>query len=115
MINLHIIIYLVGKVIKGWDIGVATMKRGEVCLLTCAPDYAYGAAGSPPKIPANSTLVFEVELFYWKDEDLTQDGGVIKKCMMKGEGSQKPKEDANVTGFFENYFIIITIKAGFCL
>eukprot|EP00794_Sanderia_malayensis_P018009 gene18009-19810_t len=85
-----------GKVIKGWDIGVATMKKGEACLLTCAPEYAYGAAGSPPKIPANSTLVFEVELFYWKDMDLTNDGGVIKKCLMKGEGTQKPKDDANV-------------------
>ncbi len=31
-----------GEVIKGWDIGVATMKRGEVCVLTCTPEYAYG-------------------------------------------------------------------------
>lgn len=48
--------------IKAWDIGVATMKKGEVCVLTCAPEYAYEAAGSPPKIPPNATLQFEVNI-----------------------------------------------------
>eukprot|EP00795_Rhopilema_esculentum_P011545 gene11545-21774_t len=86
-----------GSVIKGWDVGVATMKKGEVCVLTCAPDYAYGSAGSPPKIPANATLRFEVELFYWKDEDITGDGGVIKKVLLKGEGFKMPKDEACVT------------------
>lgn len=51
------------EVIQAWDIGVATMKRGEVALLTCAPDRAYGKAGSPPSIPPNSTLKFEVNSF----------------------------------------------------
>ena len=46
--------------IKAWDIGVATMRVGEVSQLVCKPEYAYGAAGSPPKIPPNATLVFEV-------------------------------------------------------
>ncbi len=49
-----------GGVIKGWDIGVATMKKGEKAVLTCKSEYAYGAAGSPPKIPADATLNFEV-------------------------------------------------------
>lgn len=48
------------QVIKAWDIGISTMKKGEVAILTCAPQYAYGEAGSPPKIPPNSTLKFEV-------------------------------------------------------
>jgi len=50
---------LLGQVIKAWDIGVATMKKGEVCYLLCKPEYAYGAAGSAPKIPSNATLFFE--------------------------------------------------------
>lgn len=50
---------LPGQVIKAWDIGVATMKKGEVCSLLCKPEYAYGAAGSAPKIPSNATLFFE--------------------------------------------------------
>ncbi|XP_061409019.1 peptidyl-prolyl cis-trans isomerase FKBP5-like [Lethenteron reissneri] len=86
------------QVIKAWDIGVATMKRGELCQLTCAAEYAYGAVGSPPKIPANSTLIFEVELFDWKGEDLTEeeDGGIIRRIHCKGEGYSKPNEGSTV-------------------
>ncbi|XP_010922289.1 peptidyl-prolyl cis-trans isomerase FKBP20-1 [Elaeis guineensis] len=51
-----------GSVIKAWDIAVRTMKVGEVAKITCKPDYAYGSAGSPPDIPPNATLIFEVEL-----------------------------------------------------
>lgn len=53
---------MLGQVIKAWDIGVSTMKRGEICHLLCRPEYAYGSAGSVPKIPSNATLFFEVSL-----------------------------------------------------
>ncbi|ESW35416.1 hypothetical protein PHAVU_001G233400 [Phaseolus vulgaris] len=51
-----------GNVIKAWEIAVKTMKVGEVAKITCKPEYAYGSAGSPPDIPPEATLVFEVEL-----------------------------------------------------
>ena len=41
------------------------MKKGEKCLLTCKPEYAYGSRGIGP-IPGNSTLEFEVELIGWE-------------------------------------------------
>lgn len=82
-----------GQVIRGWDEGFASMKVGEKAMLTIRDDYGYGPSGSPPKIPANATLNFEVELLGFKEKEkekweYSDEERREKAAKMKEEGTK---------------------------
>ena len=86
-----------GSVIKGWDEGVKTMKRGEIAEFKFSADYGYGARGAPPKIPANANLNFEIELINFKETEkpkweLDPPEKIAKAQKLKDEGVALFKE-----------------------
>ena len=86
-----------GSVIKGWDEGVKTMKRGEIAEFKLSADYGYGARGAPPKIPANANLNFEIELINFKETEkpkweLDPPEKIAKAQKLKDEGVALFKE-----------------------
>ncbi|XP_059660064.1 peptidyl-prolyl cis-trans isomerase FKBP62 [Cornus florida] len=91
-----------GQVIKGWDLGIKTMKKGENAIFTIPPELAYGEAGSPPTIPSNATLQFDVELLSWVSvKDICKDGGIFKKILTIGDKWENPKDLDEVLVKFE--------------
>jgi len=91
-----------GSVIKGWDIGIASMLVGERAILRCTAEYAYGEKGSPPKIPENATLDFVVQLneieqykAVWGTKDA--DESIWKKTIKEVEGWDTAEDLWDVT------------------
>jgi len=75
------------------------MKKGERAIFKIPPNLAYGEEGSPPLVPPNATLIYDIELLTWSTiRDLTGDGGIMKKLTREGEGWATPREADEVLG-----------------
>lgn len=89
------------RVIKGWEIAVKTMCKGEQAEFRISPEYAYGEKGFPPKIPGNSTLIFEVELVNIHEKIKTKWEMDLKE---KIEQSAKIKDEGVALFKEKNYY-----------
>jgi peptidylprolyl isomerase len=73
------------------------MKVGEKAILEIAPEYGYGAMGSPPKIPGNATLLFEVELLGFQEKvkekwEMSDEERATLAAKLKEEGTEAFKK-----------------------
>eukprot|EP00931_Biecheleriopsis_adriatica_P073425 TRINITY_DN47709_c0_g1_i1.p1 TRINITY_DN47709_c0_g1~~TRINITY_DN47709_c0_g1_i1.p1 ORF type:complete len:663 (+),score=182.51 TRINITY_DN47709_c0_g1_i1:44-2032(+) len=86
-----------GQLVQGLDLGIATMKKGEVVKFTLQPELGYGEAGKLPEVPPDATLVYTVTLVSFVSKlDLFGDEGVIKSLLEEGSGFERPKKQAEV-------------------
>ena len=74
--------------IAGWECAIPTMREGEIARLRCEPAYAFGPAGSPPKIPPNATIECTLELLSWVDKTAKW-----SRLADQYTGSDVPEED----------------------
>ncbi|KAL5577612.1 hypothetical protein UlMin_019311 [Ulmus minor] len=82
------------QVVEGLDRAVLTMKKGEVALLSIAPEYAFGSSESRHElvvVPANSTIYYHVELLSFEKEkeswDLNTEEKIVAASRKKKEGN----------------------------
>lgn len=53
--------------VVGLAVALSTMRKGELCRVLVMPKYAFGSMGCPPRIPAEATILYEVELIQFLD------------------------------------------------
>lgn len=88
-----------GSVIKGWEIGLKTMRRNEIAEFSLPPELAYGERGSPPTIPPNARLNFIIELMDWALDDPEGQKPVYKMSLEERISKCHEKKNTGGTHF----------------
>lgn len=97
-----------GKVVRGFELAVLTMRVGERAIIYLKPEYAFGRSGAPPKVPRDTSVIFDTTIINIQCQDLSQekDGSVLKKVMKKGKGYGQPNEgclvEIHLKGTYDN-------------
>ncbi|XP_078335141.1 inactive peptidyl-prolyl cis-trans isomerase FKBP6-like isoform X1 [Crassostrea virginica] len=73
-----------GGLIVGLDLAVSSMKKGELARVIIRPQYAFGEMGTPPRIPKDATVLYEVELL-----NFVEHGGVDDIELLSEEERQQ--------------------------
>nr|UXY87610.1 FK56-binding protein 1 [Cryptomonas curvata] len=110
-----------GKVIKGWEIGIKTMKVGEKAKFEILPSYGYKKKGIPPIIPPDAKLFFEIEVLEAVESenfketlvtDLDREIARTPADIAKDyENRLKKKIKENKERSFENFFFISPFRS----
>jgi FKBP-type peptidyl-prolyl cis-trans isomerase len=88
-----------GALIEGFSRGLLGMKAGSTRRIEIPSDLGYGEFGSPPKIPANADLVFEVEVLSFKNprelstewiSEETRENGLVVRIVREGDEEGEP-------------------------
>ncbi|XP_052800902.1 peptidyl-prolyl cis-trans isomerase FKBP4-like [Mya arenaria] len=88
---------LKGKVIRGFELAVLTMKPGERSLIFIKPEYGFGKS-VPPSVPLDTDILFDIEIIKVECADISseQDKSVLKKVLVRGKGLLHPSNGCPV-------------------
>jgi len=89
-----------GQVIRGWDQALSNMSLGEKAKLHIPYQLAYGNEGSPPDIPPNADLIFDVEIVKINGKSKkvkVKENDVIVQRIQAGDGKTFPKKGDELT------------------
>eukprot|EP01091_Cochliopodium_minus_P015442 TRINITY_DN5500_c0_g1_i1.p1 TRINITY_DN5500_c0_g1~~TRINITY_DN5500_c0_g1_i1.p1 ORF type:complete len:481 (-),score=182.94 TRINITY_DN5500_c0_g1_i1:37-1479(-) len=96
-----------GEVIRGFDVGLATMSKGEIAKFKCLPNYSYGYYGQPPKIPSNSIILLDVEVLDYHvgppDKGRMKPKELLELALKEKELGNKDFINKDVDGALKHY------------
>ncbi|XP_052800904.1 peptidyl-prolyl cis-trans isomerase FKBP5-like [Mya arenaria] len=77
-----------GKVIRGFELAVLSMRPGERSLIYLTPEWGFGKSGAPPRVPPDTNVIFDTEIVSVECSDISpdQDQTLMRKVLVRGKG-----------------------------